>query len=301
MSKVAVIGLGAMGSRIAGRLISAGHEVTVWNRTREKLAPLVALGATAAQSPADAARRTEVVITMVADPPALRAVTQQPLTGVLAGAGPGTTIVEMSTVGPAAVSQLASLLPPEVGLLDAPVLGSLSEAESGLLTIFVGGAEAVVARWTPLLGALGSPVHVGPLGAGAAAKLVVNSTLFGVLGVLGEALALAKGLGLAQEAAFEVLASSPVAAQAERRRSSIEACEFPPRFSLSLALKDAELIAEAAAAADVELPAAEAQRRRLSDAEEAGWGTRDYSALLAWIAGRSSDDRTQSRSHGSSS
>ena len=93
---------------------------------------------------------------------------------------------------------------------------------------------------------------------------MVNSTLFGVLGVLGEALALAKGLGLTQEAAFEVLASSPVAAQAERRRSSIESGEFPPRFSLSLARKDAELIGEAATAADVELPAAEAQRRRLT-------------------------------------
>jgi 3-hydroxyisobutyrate dehydrogenase/2-hydroxy-3-oxopropionate reductase len=290
VSRLAVIGLGAMGSRIARRFLSEGHKVIVWNRTRAKTEELVDLGATAAGSPADAARHSEVVITMVPDPLALRAVTEG-RSGLLAGTRPGATIIEMSTVGPAAVSRLGSLLPAEVGLLDAPVLGSLPEAETGSLTIFVGGPEALVERWTPLLTALGSPVRLGALGTGAAAKLVANSTLFGVLGVLGEALALAQGLGLSREAAFAVLATTPVAAQADRRRPSIESGEYPLRFSLSLASKDAELIAEAAAAGGVDLALADVQRRRLSAAERAGWGDRDYSAVLAWILRRSSPSR----------
>ena len=202
---------------MARRLLDAGHELVVWNRTPARAEPLVALGARSAATPAEAARRAEVAITMVANPEALRTVTEGP-DGLAAGIATSGTVVEMSTVGPAAVARLASVLPAGVGLLDAPVLGSVSEAESGTLRVFVGGAPELFARWSPLLSALGSPVHVGPSGAGAAAKLVANSTLFGVLGVLGEALALAEGLGLSREAAFAVLAATPVAAQAERRR-----------------------------------------------------------------------------------
>ena len=297
MSRAAVIGLGAMGSRIAGRLVSEGHEVVVWNRTRAKLEQLVDLGATAAKTPAAAARQAEAVITMVSDSSALRAVTEGP-SGVLAGAEPGVTIIEMSTVGPAAVLRLASLLPAEVGMLDAPVLGSLPEAESGSLAIFTGGPEALVERWTPLLGALGAPIRVGPLGAGAGAKLVANLTLFGALGVLGEALALARELGLSREAAFSVLATTPLAAQAERRRPSIESGDYPPRFSLSLARKDVELIADAAAAARLDLALVEVQRSRLTAAEHAGWGEQDYSALLAWILGPSLSSPSPFRSRG---
>jgi 3-hydroxyisobutyrate dehydrogenase/2-hydroxy-3-oxopropionate reductase len=135
----------------------------------------------------------------------------------------------------------------------------------------------------PLLGALGSPMHVGPLGAGAAAKLVANSTLFGVLAVLGEALALAQGLGLSRDAAFKVLSATPVGVQAERRRAAVEANEFPPRFSLSLARKDVNLVAEAAASAGLDLPTAAAARRWVVAADENGRGEQDYSAVLAHI------------------
>jgi 3-hydroxyisobutyrate dehydrogenase-like beta-hydroxyacid dehydrogenase len=192
-------------------------------------------------------------------------------------------MIEMSTVGPAAISRLAALLPEGVGLLDAPVLGSLAEAESGALTIFVGGPAPLAERWMPLLTALGTPHHVGPLGAGAAAKLVANSTLFGVLGVLGEALALARGLGLADVAAFEVLAASPLAAQAERRRPAIVAGRYPARFPLALARKDAELVMQAAAAAGVDLRLARAAQSWLQDAAHAGWADHDYTAVLAQI------------------
>ena len=192
MSTVAVVGLGGMGSRIARRLLEAGHPVVVWNRTPAKAAELVELGATQAETPAEAAREADAVITMLANPEALWSVVEGE-NGIAAGADDSTTVIEMSTVGPAAVSRLATLLPPGTGLLDAPVLGSLLEVEAGALRIFVGGPEPLVERWTPLLSELGSPLHVGPLGSGAAAKLVANHTLFAVLTAFGEAVALARG------------------------------------------------------------------------------------------------------------
>ena len=205
------------------------------------------------------------------------------------------TLIEMSTVGPAAVARLASVLPAGTGLLDAPVLGSLAEAESGSLTIFVGGPAPLIERATPLLSALGSVVHVGPLEAGAVAKLVANATLFGTLGMLGEALALARGLGLSQEATYQVLAATPLAAQAERRRDAIEKGEYPPRFPLALAHKDASLITEAAAAADVELRLTKAAATWLAEADDAGFGGRDYTAVLARILHGAGGDRPRHR------
>ncbi len=267
MARVAFVGLGGMGSRLARRLLDAGHELTVWNRTPAKADEL---GAPVAANPAEAAARSELVITMVTDPPALQAVTEGP-DGVAAGADEETTVIEMSTVGPAAIERLAQAL--RGPLLDAPVLGSLSEAEAGTLSIFVGGEPELFERWRDLLAVLGTPLHVGSSGSGAAAKLVANTTLFGAIGVLGEALALAQALGLSRESAYEVLAATPMAAQAERRRPALESGEFPPRFPLRLARKDADLIAEQG----LDLRLAEAARSWLA---EAGDGDQDYSAVL---------------------
>jgi 3-hydroxyisobutyrate dehydrogenase-like beta-hydroxyacid dehydrogenase len=279
MSRVAVIGLGGMGSRIAVRLLDAGHELVVWNRTPEKADGLVERGAARAEMPAAAAGDSEAVITMLATPEALREVTEG-ADGIAAGATDATTVIEMSTVGPAAIHQLRSALHDEVGLLDAPVLGSLAEVESGSLHIFVGGNPLLFALWVPLLADLGNPIHAGPLGSGAAAKLVANSTLFGTLGVLAEALALAAALGLERDAAFDVLAATPLAAQAERRRPAIESGDFPARFPIRLARKDADLVA---GASDAELRLAEAARSWLVDADEGSWSEQDYTALVAWI------------------
>jgi 3-hydroxyisobutyrate dehydrogenase-like beta-hydroxyacid dehydrogenase len=276
---VAVVGLGAMGSRIARRLLDVGHEVVVWNRTRSKVEPLVAAGGAEAGSIADAARRAEVLITMVADPEALVAVTEGP-DGLATEAGADTTVIEMSTVGPEAIRRLASTLPAEAGLLDAPVLGSLDEAESGSLHLFVGGSEELFDRWRPLLAALGSPLHVGPLGAGASAKLVANATLVGTLTLLGEILALADGLGITREVSFRVFAETPLAAQADRRRASLERGEFPLHFSLALARKDARLIVEAAEATGVDARVLAAAAEWFARADDAGSGDRDYSEVL---------------------
>ena len=281
MARVAAVGLGAMGSRIARRLLESGNELVVWNRDPAKTTSLVEQGAVATQSPVEAARRAEVVITMVSDPQALQSVTEGP-DGV-AAAAEGKTLIQMSTVGPAVVSRLASVLPEGAELLDAPVLGSVTEAESGTLKIFVGGERALVERWRPLLSTLGTVLHVGPVGAGSAAKLVANTTLMGVIGVLGEALAIAKALGLSNDVAFEVLGATPLADQAARRRESFEQGEYPARFGLSLARKDADLILEAAEAAGINLRLVPAAREWLTEAEQAGRGDEDYSAVLAQI------------------
>lgn len=273
MTRVAVIGLGEMGSRVARRLLDAGHDLTLWNRTRERAE---ALGVRVADTPAQAVAEAEVAITMVADPTALAAVTEGP-EGVAAGVQAGATVIEMSTVGPAAIERLAGVLDAE--LLDAPVLGSVSEAVAGTLSIFVGGDQDVFARQRGLLEVLGRPLYVGPSGSGAAAKLVANSTLFNTIAALGEALSLADALGLSRETAFEVLVPTPLGAQAERRRASIESGEFPPRFPLRLARKDAELIADLG----LDLRLVEAARSWLA---EAGDGDQDYSAVLKRILER---------------
>ncbi|HEV2769876.1 MAG TPA: NAD(P)-dependent oxidoreductase [Solirubrobacteraceae bacterium] len=282
MTAVAFVGLGAMGGRMARRLVDAGYQVTVWNRTAARCEPLVALGAQAAESPAAAAARADVTITMVSDPAALWEVSEGP-EGIAAGIDHSATLIEMSTVGPAGVTRLATMLPDGVVVLDAPVLGSVSEAEAGDLGIFVGGPPESVERWRPLLSTLGSPRHLGPTGAGAAAKLAANLTLLGVLGVLGEAIALAQGVGLSREATFEVLSATPLGAQAERRRDAIETGSFPPRFALSLARKDADLILDAAAAAGLDMGLSRAARDWLVEAEAAGLGDQDYTAVLAHI------------------
>jgi 3-hydroxyisobutyrate dehydrogenase/2-hydroxy-3-oxopropionate reductase len=265
-----------MGSRMAVRLRDAGHELVVWNRTPDKAE---ALGVPVAWSPRLAAEQGKVVFTMLADPEALREVTEG-RDGILAGLDAGTVLVEMSTVGPDAIDRLASVLPNGVDLLDVPVLGSLTEAESGTLKLFAGGADEPYVRVRPLLETLGEPWRVGPLGSGAAAKLVANATLVGVLTLLGETLALADALGLDRATAFDVLGVTPLAAQAERRRPALESDDYPPRFRLSLAHKDATLVHDAAAAAGLDLAVLDAARAHFQAAEAAGLGELDYAAVL---------------------
>jgi len=240
------------------------------------------LSAAAGVAAASAVQDVDVVVTMLTDPAALAAVSEGE-GGFAPALYPGQTLVEMSTVGPAALARLRGALPEGVGAVDAPVLGSLDEAGRGGLVIFVAGAAEDVDRVEPILSELGTPLRVGAPGSGAAAKLVANSTLFGVLAALGESLALADGLGLDRAAAFEVLAHTPLAAQAERRREAVEAGSYPKRFALSLARKDAALVVDAAMAAGVDLRVAPAALAWLADAERAGAGDSDYTAVLETI------------------
>lgn len=290
MTNVGVVGLGMMGGRIARRFVDEGHDVTVWNRTPEKAAPLVAAGAAVAESPAAVATSSDAVVTMLADPSALFEVVNGP--DGLADAGDPFTLIEMSTVGPATIEQLAEALPSHVELMDAPVLGSTSEVEERRLKVFAGGAVDAVARWRALLEGLGTVIHVGPLGSGAAAKLVANSTLLAALTAVGEAVALGRRLGVDDDALFEVLSATPLAAQAERRRASIENDDYPLRFHLALAHKDADLVTGAAADVGLEAHVAAAARRWFISAESAGLGDEDYSAILRYILDSTTGDES---------
>jgi 3-hydroxyisobutyrate dehydrogenase-like beta-hydroxyacid dehydrogenase len=206
--------------------------------------------------------------------------------GVAAGVSPGAVVLEMSTVGPDVVRSLAARLPEGVHVLDAPVLGSVPQATDGTLKIFVGGDGAVVERARPVLDAMGTPRHLGPLGAGAAMKLVANSTLGAVMSAVGEALALADALGLDEQAVLDILAESPVGATVKGKRALIESGAYPANFKLALAAKDLRLVTAAAEQAGVELRLARAAQSWLDQAGAAGFGDLDYSAVIARIRGR---------------
>jgi 3-hydroxyisobutyrate dehydrogenase/2-hydroxy-3-oxopropionate reductase len=269
---------------MAARLLAAGHDLTVWNRTAEKAKPLLDLGAKLADSPAAAARDADAAITMLADPEALTEVVLGP-DGVAEGLPEGATLIEMSTVGPDAIRELARRLRPRVRLIDAPVLGSVAQAEDGELKIFVGASPDEFSRWVKVLGAMGTPFHLGPLGSGASMKLVVNSTLGPLMTALGEALALADRLGLDQKDVFDVLVGSPIGVTARSKRNHVTSGHYPPNFKLRLAVKDLDLVHETATRLGLELRVAEAARSWFQDAAAKGLGEMDHSAVVALITG----------------
>jgi 3-hydroxyisobutyrate dehydrogenase-like beta-hydroxyacid dehydrogenase len=274
-----------MGSLMSGRLLDAGHEVTVWNRTKEKTEPLSERGAGVAGTPREAAEGAEIVMTMLSDERALRDVVVG-TDGAAAGLEPGSLFVDMSTVGPEAIRELREGLPASVEFIDAPVLGSLPEAEGGGLKIFVGGDESVFERVRPVLETLGTPRHVGELGAGASLKLVVNSTLGAVMAAVGEALALARALGVDEEAALETLAGSYVGGVVRSKRHLIEGREGETHFSLGLAAKDLRLVTQAAERVGIRLRTAEANRLTFEEAADAGLSDDDYGAVIPFLRDR---------------
>jgi 3-hydroxyisobutyrate dehydrogenase-like beta-hydroxyacid dehydrogenase len=279
MTTIAFCGLGQMGEPMASRLVDAGCEVVVWNRTPERADPLVAKDARLASTPAEAAEKAEAVITMLSTPEAVEAVVLGE-DGVAAGVSDAYTLIEMSTIGHQAVRHLRERLSEQADMLDAPVLGSVSQATDGELKIFVGGEADSFRRWEPILEHLGHPRHLGPLGSGAAMKLVANWCL-GVLMVgLGEALALADALELSQQDVLDVLAESPIGATVKSKRSNIESDDWSPNFKLSLAVKDLRLVSEAADELHLPLALAEGIRERMEAAEAAGKGELDYSAVI---------------------
>jgi 3-hydroxyisobutyrate dehydrogenase-like beta-hydroxyacid dehydrogenase len=285
MANVAFLGIGLMGGPMARRLLDAGHDVTVWNRTAERARPLEEAGAKVAGTPADAVSGAEFAITMLANQDALREVVTGP-EGVASGIRPDSVLIDMSTVGPEEVRRLREELPPEVDLVDAPVMGSVGRATAGELTIVVGAAEPVFDRVKALLEVLGKPRHVGDLGAGAAMKLVLNSTLGAMVASVGEAIALADGLGLDRKIALDVLEASQVGAFVQQKRDAIESGDYPPQFKLSLAAKDLRLVEEAAERAGIDLEVASLTREMLERAQQEGRGDQDYAALVGSLLER---------------
>ena len=289
MTTLAFCGLGRMGEPMAGRLLGSVDELVVWNRTPEKARDLVDRGARQAMTPAEAASGADAVMTMVATPEALEAVvfgSGDGGNGLAAGLKTGATLIEMSTVGPDAVRTVAQRLPRGVGVLDAPVLGSIPQAEDGTLKVFAGGRGDLFERWRPVLERFGTTMHLGPLGAGASMKLVANATLGALMSALAEALALADALGLDQALVLDALSDSPIGRTAKSKRERIETGEYVPNFTLSLAAKDMRLVTEAAEKDGVDARVAAAVRAHFDGAEAAGLGQLDYSAVIAHVRRR---------------
>lgn len=244
-----------MGAPMAWRLVSAGHKVTTWRRSD-------GVPVTTAVDGAD------LVITMLSDPAAVREV----LTAALPGLRPGATVVEMSTIGPEAVHELRTLLPPEVGLVDAPVLGSVGPAAEGTLTVLAGGD---VRGCHEVLSVFGTVRECGPLGSGAAMKIAVMSALVPAQVLLAETFAYGQAHGVDRGALIDVLSGTPLGVLAERLRVPAE----QTRYSLAHATKDLELGAWDGATM------ATAARARLREARAAGLGERDLTAIAEHAAG----------------
>lgn len=284
MTKIAFLGLGQMGAPMTTRLLRAGHELTVWNRTIERTELLRQAGAAVARTPAGAGRAADIAITMVTDPEALEQVVFGPH-GLAESLGEGRLLLEMSTVGPDEVRSIAERLPDDVDMIDSPVMGSVPQATEGKLKVLAGGSDEAFERVRPILEVFGSVRHIGGPGAGAAMKLVVNSTLGAAITAVGEAIALADALGVDRGTTLDVLSESQLGSAVSSKRESIETGSYPPRFKLSLAAKDVRLVTDAAARAGRHLPVATAARAWLEAALEAGSGDLDYSAVVATILG----------------
>jgi 3-hydroxyisobutyrate dehydrogenase len=238
--RVALVGLGLMGSGMARRLLAAGFPLTVSNRSPERAAPLVAEGAHSAASPREAAARADVILSMVADDAASRAVWQGEH-GALAGAARGSVLVESSTLTVGWIEELArEAATAGCELLDAPVTGSRTHAASGELTFLVGGSAAALEIARPVLSAMSrAVVHVGPTGRGALLKLV-NNFLCGVQAAsLAEALALIERSGLDRTKALEILTTgAPGSPLVKTLSGRMTARDYTPNFLLKLMAKD---------------------------------------------------------------
>lgn len=261
---VAVLGTGRMGSAMAERLAERDVPVIVYNRSSERAAALAdRIGATVAATPADAARRADVIITMVADGAAVQTLFDGP-DGIASGIRRGSVAVDMSTVLPDTIRSVApAIRTVGAGVLDGPVSGSVSTTRAGQLTIMVGGEATDLERARPALEHLGSRIfHLGPLGAGAAMKLAVNTLIFGLNGAVSEGLVLAERNGIDRATAYEVLAASAAGAPfvGYKRAAFVEPDTTPVAFSLALTDKDLGLILELAGASRVSMPQAQVNR-----------------------------------------
>ena len=284
---VGFLGMGRMGSRIAPNIARAGFPLIVYNRTRSQAADVAGeTDASVGETPAEVARAADVVITMLADGPAVEAVYEGP-DGVLAGLGPGTVAVDMSTVGPGFVVSLGERVRATgATMVDSPVSGSVATAEAATLMLMVGGDEADVARVRPVLESVGRPViHVGPPGAGAAMKLAVNAMIFAINQSLSESLVLAERAGIARANAYEVIENSAAAAPVVHYRRPVfeHPGELPPSFTLDLTAKDLRLILELAAKVGAPMPQSERNLQVIEDAVAANRGGQDLGELAEFL------------------
>ncbi len=283
MTRVAFLGLGAMGAPMARRILAAGFHLTVWNRRRDRAREIA--GASIAESPREAAAASDVVCTMLSDPAALRAVSDGP-DGLVAGLSPRKIWLDFSTVTPAA-SRRAAASAREKGadFCDVPVAGSVKPAADGTLKLLAGGEEAVLAKAKPVLDAVSAEtLHFGEVGQGSAMKLV-NNLMYGVtLAAFGEALALANALRLPPERTRAWLLSIPsVAPYLKAKVDFLDAGGEPAAFQLALMEKDLRLAVEAGGGPAAS-PVVNAARGDYERARKAGLGEKDFAHVLTFLS-----------------
>jgi len=278
---VSVLGTGIMGAAMARNLARAGHGVRVWNRTRDKAEPLAADGAHVADTPEEAVRGADVVLTMLHDGPAALDVMRRAEPGLRSGA----VWVQSTTAGTEAIGELAAFAAAH-GLVffDAPVLGTRAPAEAGQLTVLSAGPSAARDTVTPVFDAVGArTVWTGEDGAAGSAtrlKLVANSWVLAATAATGEVLALSKGLGVDPQDFFDLIADGPLDMGYLRAKAALvlEDRLSPASFAVSTAEKDARLIVEAGQRNGVRLDVAEAAAERFGRADALGHGDEDMAA-----------------------
>jgi 3-hydroxyisobutyrate dehydrogenase-like beta-hydroxyacid dehydrogenase len=280
--RVGFIGLGKMGRPMALNLVAAGYETTVYNRSPAAAEALGEEGARVAGSPREVAADADVVITMVADESAVESVYEGG-DGALSSARPGQVFVEMSTIGPVAVRAFGEAVAATgAEMVDCPVSGSVPAATDGTLLALIGGSDAAVEKAAPVLDVLcRARMHLGPLGSGAAMKVIVNA-LIGVTNLaLSEGLVLAECLGIEREAAYDVLASSAISSPfvQYKRAAFLDPDSADVFFSVELMQRDLDLALSLAREVKTPLFAGAVASESLSLAAAAGFGQGDVNRV----------------------
>lgn len=283
--KLAFLGLGNMGAAMAGNLLAAGHELTVWNRSADRAAPLVERGATLAATPRAAVEGAEIALTMVADDAALDAVLAGEA-GLMAGLAPGAVHVSCSTIAVATAERIAGDHAARgQGFVSAPVFGRPNAAAAAQLAIVAAGDPATVARVMPLLGVLGRRTIVVGTASPAAnlVKLSGNFMILSAIEAMGEAMALAEAGGVARAQLLEVLLVTIFDAPVYRNYGPVLADGGlgPVGFAAPLGAKDMRLVGEAAAASGVAMPLQRLLAERLAAAIARHGPDIDWSAIGA--------------------
>ena len=282
---VAVLGLGTMGSGMARRLLEAGYEAKLFNRSPERYKSFKDSGAVLCKSPAEAATGADIVISMVSDDLVSRSLWQGPQ-GALSTAAAGAVLVECSTLSLDWVQELENLAKARgCRFLDAPVTGSKDQAESGKLKFLVGGDAETIAAIAPVLSVMSVEiVPLGPVGSGTTLKLVNNFLCGAQIAALAEGLAVLDRHGLNQNVALAVLMKGAVGSPLlQTIMARVASDDFTPNFSVSLIEKDLSYAINEGAKVGVDLSSAEAARSRFQQANAAGLGERDIASLVKWF------------------
>jgi 3-hydroxyisobutyrate dehydrogenase len=278
---VAVLGTGLMGSGMARSLLRAGHEVRVWNRTRDKAAPLADDGATVAATAADAVKDADAVLTMLFDTDAVAATMAEALPAF----GPETVWVQTSTVGIDGIDRLvAQARDAGVAFLDTPVVGTKNPAEQGQLVLLPSGDRGLEERVRPVFEAIGATtIWAGDeVGAGSRLKLVVNAWLATVVGGVAQSVALAGDLGLDPQLFLDAISGQALdSPYAQLKGGGMISGDFEPSFALDGVLKDTHLILDAAHTAGTHTGLLALLADRLAAADRAGLGSQDTAAVVS--------------------